>query len=157
LKAGQERERAKNEAQAYANDVIPRAVGSASRLKEEADAYKSKVIAQAQGDAQRFRSVFAEYQKAPQVTRDRMYLDAMQQIYSNVTKVVVESKQGSSLLYLPLDKILQMGGGNTATVPAADSGATLVPGAAGTNAPATGNLNDARSRDAARTRERDVR
>ena len=110
LKAGQERERSKNEAQAYANDVVPRAVGSASRLKEEADAYKARVIAQAQGDAQRFRSVYTEYQKAPQVTRDRMYLDAMQQIYTNVTKVIVESKQGSSLLYLPLEKILQMSG-----------------------------------------------
>jgi membrane protease subunit HflK len=71
LKAGQERERAKNEAEAYANDVIPRAVGSASRLKQEADAYKARIIAQAQGDAQRFRSLLAEYQKAPQVTRDR--------------------------------------------------------------------------------------
>jgi membrane protease subunit HflK len=157
LKAGQERERAKNEAQAYANDVIPRAVGSASRLKEEADAYKSKVIAQAQGDAQRFRSVFAEYQKAPQVTRDRMYLDAMQQIYSNVTKIVVESKQGSSMLYLPLDKILQMGGGSSAPASIADPAAQLAPGSVGTNAPVSGNSNDARSRDAARTRERDVR
>jgi membrane protease subunit HflK len=157
LKAGQERERAKNEAQAYANDVIPRAVGSASRLKEEADAYKSKVIAQAQGDAQRFRSVFAEYQKAPQVTRDRMYLDAMQQIYSNVTKVVVESKQGSNLLYLPLDKILQMTGNSPAAASAVDPAAQLVPGSTGTSSPLTGNSNDARSRDAARTRERDVR
>jgi membrane protease subunit HflK len=95
----------KNEAQAYANDVIPRAVGSASRLKEEADAYKARIVAQAQGDAQRFKSVLAEYQKAPQVTRDRMYLDTMQQIYSNVTKVLVDSRQGSNLLYLPLDKI----------------------------------------------------
>ena len=96
LKAGQERERAKNEAQAYANDVIPRAVGSAARLKEEADAYKSRIVAQAQGDAQRFKSVLAEYQRAPQVTRDRMYLDTMQQIYSSVTKVLVESRQGSN-------------------------------------------------------------
>jgi membrane protease subunit HflK len=157
LKAGQERERAKNEAQAYANDVIPRAVGSASRLKEEADAYKSKVIAQAQGDAQRFRSVFAEYQKAPQVTRDRMYLDAMQQIYSNVTKVVVESKQGSNLLYLPLDKILQMGANSPAAPSAVDPAAQLVPGSISSNTPLAGNSNDARSRDAARTRERDVR
>jgi membrane protease subunit HflK len=157
LKAGQERERAKNEAQAYANDVIPRAVGSASRLKEEADAYKSKVIAQAQGDAQRFRSVFAEYQKAPQVTRDRMYLDAMQQIYSNVTKVVVESKQGSNMLYLPLDKILQMSANSPAAPSTVDPAAALVPGGPGTNAPLAGNSNDARSRDAARTRERDVR
>lgn len=158
LKAGQERERAKNEAQAYANDVIPRAVGSASRLKEEADAYKARVVAQAQGDSQRFRSVFAEYQKAPQVMRDRMYLDTMQQIYSNVTKVIVDSKQGSNMLYLPLDKVLQMtgsqasgdgpaanpaAGGAAPAAPAAVTGATITP--------------DPRSRDAARTRERDVR
>jgi membrane protease subunit HflK len=95
LKAGQERERAKNEAQAYANNVIPRAVGSASRLKEESEAYKAKIVAQAQGDAQRFRSVLTEYQKAPQVTRDRMYTDTMQQVYTSVTKVLVESRQGS--------------------------------------------------------------
>jgi membrane protease subunit HflK len=129
LKAGQERERAKNEAQAYANDVIPRAVGSASRLQEEAEAYKARVVAQAQGDAQRFRSVFAEYQKAPQVTRDRMYLDAMQQIYSNVTKVVVDSKQGSNLLYLPLDKIMQMSasGGEIGAIPAAGVPVNVAP------------------------------
>jgi membrane protease subunit HflK len=154
LKAGQERERSKNEAQAYANDVIPRAVGSASRLKEEADAYKARVVAQAQGDAQRFRSVFAEYQKAPQVTRDRMYLDTMQQIYGNVTKVVVESRQGSSLLYLPLDKILQMGGVPAGSPDAAlPVGATLVPAAPAAN----NNSSDARTRDAGRTRDRDVR
>ena len=155
LKAGQERERAKNEAQAYANDVIPRAVGSASRLKEEADAYKARVIAQAQGDAQRFRSVYAEYQKAPQVTRDRMYLDAMQQIYTNVTKVVVESRQGSSLLYLPLEKILQMNGANgaVATEPATSPAGSTIP-APSTGAPAP---SDARTRDSARTRDRDVR
>jgi modulator of FtsH protease HflK len=155
LKAGQERERAKNEAQAYANDVIPRAVGSASRLKEEADAYKARVVAQAQGDAQRFRSVLTEYQKAPQVTRDRMYLDTMQQIYGNVTKVVVESRQGSSLLYLPLDKILQMNGasGSSAeTAPTVPAGTTVIPAL-----PATNNSSDARTRDAARTRDRDVR
>lgn len=150
LKAGQERERAKNEAQAYANDVIPRAVGSASRLKEEADAYKAKIVAQAQGDAQRFKSVLGEYQKAPQVTRDRMYLDAMQQIYSNVTKVMVDSKQGSNLLYLPLDKIVQMSGqGVDAAAP------TATPSVPST--PSTGPTPDARTRDAARSRDRDTR
>jgi membrane protease subunit HflK len=158
LKAGQERERAKNEAQAYANDVIPRAVGSASRLKEEADAYKARVVAQAQGDSQRFRSVFAEYQKAPQVMRDRMYLDTMQQIYSNVTKVIVDSKQGSNMLYLPLDKVLQMTGSQAsgdapAANPAAGGAAPAAPAAA-TGATITP---DPRGRDAARTRERDVR
>ena len=155
LKAGQERERAKNEAQAYANDVVPRAVGSASRLKEEADAYKARVVAQAQGDAQRFRSVYAEYQKAPQVTRDRMYLDAMQQIYSNVTKVVVDSHQGSSLLYLPLEKLLRANGVGEPAAPAQPDPA----GASTGGAPALPSslTSDARSRDASRTRDRETR
>jgi membrane protease subunit HflK len=155
LKAGQERERAKNEAQAYANDVIPRAVGSASRLKEEADAYKARIIAQAEGDAQRFKSVLAEYQKAPQVTRDRMYLDAMQQIYTNVTKVMVDSRQGSNLLYLPLDKLLQNQG-----VPLADPSvaAGSVPAAAGgSQAVPAGVAVDPRARDSSRSRDRDTR
>jgi membrane protease subunit HflK len=151
LKAGQERERAKNEAQAYANDVIPRAVGAASRLKEEADAYKSRIVAQAQGDSQRFKSVLAEYQKAPQVTRDRMYIDAMQQIYSSVTKIMVDSKQGSNLLYLPLDKLIQMTGQvaqETAAVPAASTPSPANAAAA---------ISDARARDAARDRTRETR
>ena len=150
LKAGQERERAKNEAQAYANDVVPRAVGSASRLKEEADAYKSKIVAQAQGDAQRFKSVLSEYQKSPQVTRDRMYLDSMQQIYSNVTKVLVDSKQGSNLLYLPLDKVMQMTG--AVTDPSVPATVLTAPAAA-----PIANTADTRTRDAARTRDRDTR
>ena len=154
LKAGQERERAKNEAQAYANDVVPRAVGSASRLKEESDAYKARITAQAEGDAQRFRSIQTEYAKAPQVTRDRMYLDAMQQIYGNVTKVLVDSKQGSNLLYLPLDKIMQMTG-QTATSDA--TGVTSLPATAPATVPTTAAANDARSRDAARTRDRETR
>jgi modulator of FtsH protease HflK len=151
LKAGQERERAKNEAQAYANDVVPRAVGAASRLKEEADAYKARIVAQAQGDSQRFKSVLAEYQKAPQVTRDRMYIDTMQQIYSSVTKVMVDSKQGSNLLYLPLDKIIQM----TAQV---SQDVTAVP-ATLPSAPAVGTaaVTDTRTRDAARDRTRETR
>ncbi|MCY7308451.1 MAG: FtsH protease activity modulator HflK, partial [Rhodoferax sp.] len=154
LKAGQERERAKNEAQAYANDVIPRAVGSASRLKEEADAYKARVVAQAEGDAQRFKSILAEYQRAPQVTRDRMYLETMQQIYGNTSKVLVESRQGSSLLYLPLDKIMQM-----QNTPESSGTAAIAPGAApastgGVPVPSAG---DTRTRDTTRSRERDTR
>ncbi|MCZ8251679.1 MAG: FtsH protease activity modulator HflK [Hylemonella sp.] len=151
LKAGQERERLKNEAQAYANDVVPRAVGTASRLKEEAEGYKARIVAQAQGDAQRFRSVLAEYQKAPQVTRDRLYLESMQEIYGNVTKVLVDSKQGSNLLYLPLDKIMQLTGDEApaplmqGTAPASQS---TVP------AP---NVNDPRSRLNQRSRERETR
>ena len=152
LKAGQERERTKNEAQAYANDVIPRAVGSASRLKEEADAYKARVVAQAQGDAQRFRLVYNEYQKAPQVTRDRMYLDTMQQIFSNVTKVLIDSRQGATLLNLPLEKILQLG----ATGEPAPAAAPVAAPPTTTTTPAAPST-EARSRDATRTRERDAR
>lgn len=160
LRAGQERERAKNEAQAYANDVIPRAVGSASRLQEESEAYKARIVAQAEGDAQRFRSVLTEYQKAPQVTRDRMYTDAMQQVYTNVTKVLVESRQGSNLLYLPLDKIMQMtsqGGGASAADAALSSGSTPVPSTSVPPLPSTGSSLDARARDSARTRDRETR
>ena len=153
LKAGQERERAKNEAQAYANDVVPRAVGSASRLKEEADAYKARIAAQAEGDAQRFRLIQTEYAKAPQVTRDRLYLDAMQQVYSSVTKVLVDSRQGSNLLYLPLDKIMQMTG-----QPAAADAASVAPAAAVVAPPvSTSATSDARTRDTTRTRDRETR
>ena len=158
LKAGQERERAKNEAQAYANDVIPRAVGAASRLKEEADGYKARVVAQAQGDSQRFSQVLTEYQKAPQVTRDRMYIDAMQQIYANTTKVLVDSRQGSNLLYLPLDKIMQMSGqGASSTTDASVSAAVAgsAPQAPPVVPPAAGTA-DSRGRDG-RSRDRDVR
>ena len=155
LKAGQERERAKNEAQAYANDVVPRAVGSASRLKEEADAYKSRVVSQAQGDAQRFRSVLTEYQKAPQVTRDRMYLDTMQQIYANATKVMVDSRQGGNLLYLPLEKIMQMSAQNGSGVAEVAPPAMALPVAPGNAAPAA--PAEARGRDTTRSRDRDSR
>jgi membrane protease subunit HflK len=153
LKAGQERERAKNEAQAYANDVIPRAVGTASRLGEEAAAYKARIVAQSQGDAQRFAAVLTEYQKAPQVTRDRMYIESMQQIYSNVTKVLVESRQGSNLLYLPLDKIMQ---GVSQTLPAATPEAPPA-GSTGTAAPSQFPSDSRITRDPNRSRERESR
>ena len=155
LKAGQERERAKNEAQAYANDVIPRAVGSASRMNEEAAAYKARIVAQAQGDSQRFASIFTEYQKAPQVTRDRMYLETMQQIYGNVTKVLVDSRQGSNLLYMPLDKIMQSvaSGAVPSESPVLGTAPSSVPTAA---LPAV-QSNEQRMRDTSRTRERETR
>ena len=154
LKAGQDRDRLKNEGQAYANDVVPRAKGAAARLKEESDGYSARILAQAEGDAQRFRSVLTEYQKAPQVTRDRMYIDAMQQVYTSVTKVLVDSRQGNNLLYLPLDKLMQQSGaaadsaapaaGVTATVPVTPATPAAIPG-------------DSRARDNSRTRERESR
>ena len=152
LKAGQERERTKNQAEAYANDVVPRAKGAASRLMEEAAAYKERIVAQSQGDSQRFSSIYTEYQKAPVVTRDRLYLETMQQVYSNVTKVVVDSKQGSNLLYLPLDKIMQQTQSGSADAAAA------APVAAPASAPAAvPSVPDARARDTNRTRDRESR
>ena len=168
LKAGQERERAKNEAEAYANDVVPRAVGSASRLKQEADAYKSRIVAQAEGDAQRFKSLLSEYQKAPQVTRDRLYIDTMQQIYTNVTKVMIDARQGSNLLYLPLDKILQMSAqssnssasnnsaGNSSNGAGTNGGNTNGPSESTENIGPTQSSADLRGRES-RGRDRDVR
>ena len=153
VKAGADRDRFKNEGQAYASDVIPKARGTASRLMEEAEGYRSRVVAQAEGDAQRFRSVLTEYQKAPAVTRDRMYLETMQQIYSNVTKVMVDSRSGSNLLYLPLDRLLQQGG-----APATAGAPTIVPAPAPLEAsPAAATSNDIRSRDGSRTRDREGR
>jgi membrane protease subunit HflK len=154
VKATADRDRFKNEGQAYASDVIPKARGTASRLLEEAEGYRSRVIAQADGDAQRFRSVLAEYQKAPAVTRDRLYLETMQQVYSNVTKVMVDSRTGSNLLYLPLDKLLQQGAG---PAPAAAAGPiTVVPAPAPVDPSGTQSV-DIRSRDGARTRDREGR
>ncbi|MCX2862661.1 FtsH protease activity modulator HflK [Paucibacter sp. PLA-PC-4] len=149
FKAGADRERLKNEGQAYANDVIPKAQGTAARLREEAEGYKSRVVAQAEGDAQRFKSVLTEYQKAPAVTRDRLYIDTMQQVYSNVSKVMVDSRNGSNLLYLPLDKLIQQAGGTvTASVP--------TPAAVPDSTIPSGNA-DVRSRDGLRSRDRDGR
>ncbi|MEM5426892.1 FtsH protease activity modulator HflK [Cupriavidus oxalaticus] len=149
-KASQDRERAISEGQAYANDIIPRAKGTAARLKEESEAYRSRVVAQAEGDASRFRSVQTEYAKAPQVTRDRIYLETMQQIYSNSTKVLVDARQGNNLLYLPLDKLMAQGQGD---------GRAAAPGqpGAGTPAPVPETSPDTRSRESLRNRDRDSR
>ncbi|MEY4429944.1 MAG: FtsH protease modulator HflK [Pseudomonadota bacterium] len=159
FKAGADRERLKNEGQAYANDVIPKAQGTAARLREEAAGYSAKVVAQAEGDAQRFRMVLAEYQKAPAVTRDRLYIDTMQQIYSNVTKVMVDSRQGSNLLYLPLDKIMQQAGGNgPVAAPATPAASAASPSADNAGPASSGSsMVDSRSREGLRSRERDVR
>ncbi|HLX79020.1 MAG TPA: FtsH protease activity modulator HflK [Burkholderiales bacterium] len=107
--ASQDRERQKNEGQAYANDVIPKARGTAIRLMQEADGYKQRVIASAEGDASRFKQTLTEYAKAPAVTRERIYLDTMQQIMTNSSKIMLDYKGGGNLLYLPLDKLMQQG------------------------------------------------
>jgi membrane protease subunit HflK len=147
FKAGQDGDRLKKEGLAYASDVIPKAQGTSARLREEAEGYKSRVIAQAEGDAQRFNSVLTEYQKAPTVTRDRMYIDTMQTVYTNVSKLMVDTRNNSNLLYLPLDKLLQASAAPAATAPAAPAVETP---------PITG-VADARSRENQRGRDRESR
>ncbi|MBI3901749.1 MAG: FtsH protease activity modulator HflK [Nitrosomonadales bacterium] len=159
VKAGQDRERQKNEGQAYANDVVPKAKGAAARLMQEADGYKQRVIANAEGDASRFKQVLVEYEKAPQVTRERMYIDMMQQILSSSSKVMVDQKAGSSLLYLPLDKLIQSTNPGATPLPdmqtaagrSANNAEQVAPAAPATLEPATN------VRDALRGRDREAR
>jgi membrane protease subunit HflK len=158
VKAGQDRERQKNEGQAYANDVVPKAKGAAARLMQEADGYKQRVVANAEGDASRFKQILVEYEKAPQVTRERMYIDMMQQVLSSSSKVLVDQKNGSNnLLYLPLDKLIQstaagaapMNDLQTAAGKSANNAEQVAPQAA---------VNDAATaRDTLRSREREGR
>jgi membrane protease subunit HflK len=149
VRAKQDLERQKNEGQAYYNDVVPKARGTASRLTEEAAGYRQSVIANAEGEASRFRQVLVEYNRAPGVMRERLYIDAMQQILTATTKVLVDARAGTNLLYLPLDKLMQM------------SGATGLPDApaAAPQRPVAEPLTqgDPRSRDALRNRDREGR
>ncbi|MFJ7565956.1 FtsH protease activity modulator HflK [Herminiimonas sp. NPDC097707] len=155
VKAGQDRERQKNEGQAYANDVIPRARGAASRLMEESEAYRSSVTANAQGEASRFKQVLVEYQKAPAVTRDRMYLETMQKIFSSTTKVMVDAKGSNNLIYLPLDKLISQTAAGTAAATAPSATTPALPSdsvALETQLP-----QDSRTRDSRTSRDRESR
>ena len=142
VKAGQDQERLKSEGQAYANDIIPRAKGTAARLIQEAEGYKARVVATAEGDATRFKQILVEYAKAPQVTRDRMYIDSIREMYNNVTKILVDTTKSNSLLYLPLDKIVaqvsaesaQVASGQAASTTSTPTGSVTVGGATGGNA-----------------------
>lgn len=178
VKAGQDQERLKSEGQAYANDIIPRAKGTAARLIQEAEGYKARVVATADGDAARFKQVLVEYAKAPGVTRDRMYIDTMREMYNNVTKVLVDTTKSNSLLYLPLDKIVaqvnaestqgaagqnsQAGqsGQATQSTPTGSvtvGGATGVPTAPSTNTSSASGNSVGDKRDGLRSRDRESR
>ena len=116
VKAREDEERFKNEAQAYQNDIIPRARGAAARLEQEAAAYKATVVAKARGEASRFLQVLDEYTKAPDVTRDRLYLDALEDVYGNSTKLVIDQKSGgNNVMYLPLDQLIRKNSGSMAS------------------------------------------
>ena len=150
VKAAQDRVRLVNEGQAYANDVVPRARGMASRLLEEANGYNTEVTQRAEGDAARFRSVLVEYTKAPGIMRDRLYLDMMQSVLGSTSKVMVDPKSGSNLLYLPLDKLMQQAG----APPAAPEASAPRPGPAPAPESAAPAADTARSREGLRSRER---
>ncbi len=154
VKAGQDRERQKNEGQSYANDVIPKARGTAARLMQEAEGYKQRVIANAEGEASRFKQVLAEYSKAPAVTRERIYLDTMQQVLSSTSKILTDTKGSGNLLYLPLDQLMHR---SSQDAPAAADGTTVMkPGAVPEVLPST--EGGPRSRDSSlRNRERGER
>jgi membrane protease subunit HflK len=149
-KAAQDRERLINEGRAYANDVIPKARGTAGRLQQEAEGYKQRIVATAEGDASRFKQVLAEYSKAPAVTRERLYLDTMQQVFSNTSKVLVDSRgNGNNLLYLPLDRLVQQ-----AAADARPPAAPVAPSADAPSAPTA--PSSAGTRDGLRARDRDA-
>lgn len=155
VKAGQDRERLKNEGQAYANDVVPRARGMAARLIEEANGYETEVVQRATGDTQRFDKVLTEYAKAPGVTRERLYLDMMQSVLGNTSKVIVDQKGAGNLLYLPLDKLIQRSAAPAAPAePEAAAGskpARTGPGT-GSGSDSSAGFDPSRSREALRNR-----
>jgi membrane protease subunit HflK len=151
LKAGQDGDRLKKEGQAYASSEIPKAQGTAARLRQEAEGYKARVVSQAEGDADRFGRQLVEYEKAPQVTRERLYIDTMREVYSNITKVMIDARNNASLLQLPLDRLLQQ-----AASTSAPAGSAPAPAAAPDPTPPSGAV-DVRSRENQRGRDRDSR
>ena len=151
-RANQDNQRQINEGQAYANDIIPKARGTASRLLAEAAGYKLKIESEAKGNASRFEQILVQYKKAPEVTRQRLFLEAQEQILSSVSKVVVDQKGGNSMLYLPLDKLINAT--EDAAVQKSQSLQSLNPQAAPATEPA---LTTDRTRDAFRSRDRESR
>jgi membrane protease subunit HflK len=130
VKAGQDRERQINEGQAYRNQIVPMAAGQSSRMLEQAEGYRARVVGNAVGDAARFTSVFVEYKKSPLVIRERMYLETMQQMYSSASKIMVDTKGSTNMLYLPLDKLAQQAAQGVArpvTAPSMPSSSPVAP------------------------------
>jgi len=111
IKAREDLERLVNEAQAYSNGIIPEARGEAQRLREEAEGYMSQVVSKSEGEANRFTALLKEYEKAPEVTRERLYIDAIEQVMTDSTKILLDTEGGNNMLYLPLDKLVQQGSG----------------------------------------------
>tara|TARA_B100000686_G_scaffold90603_1_gene97238 strand:- start:480 stop:1610 length:1131 start_codon:yes stop_codon:yes gene_type:complete len=106
IKAREDEQRLVNEAEAYRNDIIPKARGAAARLREESNGYKARVIAKSEGEASRFEQLLTEYKRAPKVTRERLYIDAIESVFSNTNKVLIDNENGNSLMYLPIDRLI---------------------------------------------------
>lgn len=146
IKAREDKERLSFEAQAYANDVLPRARGEAVRRQQDSEGYRARVVADAEGEASRFTQLLAEYQRAPEVTRRRLYLDAIEDVYANSSKVLLDSSQGNNLIYLPVDKILEQR--KSSSTSAAQPGGTPAASAAAEASAATRDREDRRTREA---------
>jgi membrane protease subunit HflK len=146
VKAGQDRERQKNEGQAYANDVVPKARGAASRLMQESEGYRARVVANAEGEAARFNKVLVEYQRAPAVMRDRLYIEAMQQIFASTTKIMVDTKSNNSMIYLPLDKLIAQTAAEAAAGMTAPAISAAPPAASNEPPPSVGRVDRNRER-----------
>jgi len=144
IKAREDEQRQINEAEAYANDIIPRARGTSARRVQEAEAYREEIIQKAQGESDRFLKVLTEYNKAPEVTRERLYLETMESVMANSNKVMVDVKEGGSLMYLPIDKMMQSQ--RQTPVPAANETTSIVPNEMTTE-------QESRLRDRLRSRE----
>ncbi|HOB61048.1 MAG TPA: FtsH protease activity modulator HflK [Candidatus Competibacteraceae bacterium] len=153
IKAREDEQRLKNEAEAYANEVIPRARGQAARRLQEAAAYKDQVVAQAQGEASRFNQLLTAYRQAPQVTRERLYLETLETVLSRASKVLVDMKGSNNLLYLPLDRMLKAGEGSGASDTHAPGGAAASEPSASVSPPIDGSAAMTRLRDLSRGRE----
>ena len=107
IKSREDLERYIEEAEAYSNTIVPQSRGEAARIIEEATAYKEAIVSKAEGEAERFLALLTEYNKAPDITRERLYLEATQAVYSNTTKVMIDVEGGNNLMYLPLDQLMQ--------------------------------------------------
>ncbi|CAN5201497.1 FtsH protease activity modulator HflK [soil metagenome] len=152
-RAQQDSERQINEGQAYANDVIPKARGAASRLMQEAEGYRARVVDSAEGDASRFVAVLAEYNRAPAVTRERMYIDTMQQVYQNASKVLIDSKSSSPLLYLPLEQLIKQNAADAAAATRAPTPPSPQLNSGSSNPPPPSAVTDVDRREALRNRD----
>lgn len=151
IKAREDRQRLINDAEAYSNDILPKARGAAARVLEEANGYKARVVAQAEGESARFKQLLGEYRKNPQVTRQRLYIEAMESVLGNSTKVMVDVAGGNNMMYLPLDKLINA---NTVTLPQTFGSTATAPASAPQDAPPLRkSVPDRREREDMRGRE----